>query len=264
MNSRLTAILSASAIGLLLVSPVSAQPAKGKMKLALTGGVDFSVDGDVHGGTNAFVPDLGALNPSLGGVSATLAIESRDFDEIYGETAGGGLEVSYGMSDVLELFGSFTYARANGDVVQVGNAIVPALSASLPVFGDFSNYETHTLEAGARYYFDFGSALKPYVAGRVGVQFVDGIEATFTIPDANITIANARFYDSSQVFIGGVDVGLSYAVNETFTAAVETGFRYSASLNDDDTDIGGLGLASINDEGNRISIPVRGRISAAF
>lgn len=87
------------------------------MKLVFIGGVDFFVDGDVYGGMNVFVFDLGGFNFVFGGVFVILVIEFCDFDDIYGEILGGGFEVSYGMSDVFELFGLFIYVRLSGDVI---------------------------------------------------------------------------------------------------------------------------------------------------
>lgn len=44
----------------------------------------------------------------------------------------------------------------------------------------------------------------------------------------------------------------------------ETGVRYISSLSDDDSAIGGLGLASINGVGDRTYVPVTLRAKFAF
>jgi len=102
------------------------------------------------------------------------------------------------------------------------------------------------------------------VAGRLGAVFTDKISATFEIPDGGITIADAPFYDSSTSFTAGLDVGVSYAVSDMVTLQAETGIRHITKLEDDDSAIGGLGLASINNVGERTYMPLTVRARFAF
>lgn len=256
-------ILLSSVVALCAVGGAQAQTAPGRWMFSLEGGAEFPTSGEVHGGATAAVPNLGPLNPALAGVNAELRIQSRSFDDIYGEGMNLGAEFAYGMSDNAEVFGAFRYMQADEGQVQVGGAFVPALNTTLPVYGTFSKYEAYALEAGYRQYFGSG-ALKPYVAGRLGAVFTDKINATFEIPDAAITIANVPFYDSSTSLTAGLDVGVSYAVNDRLSLQAETGVRYISSLSDDDSAIGGLGLSSINGAGERAYVPVTLRAKFAF
>jgi hypothetical protein len=256
-------ILLSTVVVLSAAGATQAQTAPGRWTVSLEAGAEFPTGGDVHGGATAAVPDLGPLNPDLAGVNAELRIQARSFDDIYGEGMNLGAEFAYGMSNNAEVFGSVRYMQADEGRVQVGGAFVPALDTTLPVYGTFGEYKAYALEAGYRQYFGPG-AFKPYVAGRLGAVFTDKINATFEIPDAAITIANAPFYDSSTSFTAGVDVGLSYAFNEQVSVQAETGIRYISSLSDDDSAIGGLGLASINGVGDRTYVPVTLRAKFAF
>lgn len=246
-----------------VVGAAHAQTAPGRWTVSLEAGAEFPAGGDVHGGATAAVPDLGPLNPDLAGVDAELRIQPRSFDDIYGDGMNLGAEFAYGMSENAEVFGSARYMQADEGRVQVGGAFVPALDTTLPVYGTFGKYKAYALEAGYRRYFGSGM-VKPYVAGRLGAVFTDKIDATFEIPDAGIKIADAPFYDSSTSFTAGVDVGLSYALNDRVSLQAETGVRYIWRLNDDDSAIGGLGLASINGGGDRTYVPVTLRAKFAF
>ncbi len=258
------AILAALAAIAVITAPASAQPLEpGQFAGSVSAGADFAVGGDVHGGATAQVADLGPLNPSLAGVSAELRIVARDFDEIYGEAATYAVEGAYGLNGGREIFAAISRVEADQGRVQVGGAFVPALNQTLPVFGTFGEYNATRIEAGVRQYYG-EAALRPYIAGRVGVTVTDEIRATFEIPAAAIAIGNAAFYDDSTVLALGADVGVSYAVNERFSIGAEVGLRYSAGLEDNDSSIGGLGLASINDEGDRFSVPVTVRARIAF
>lgn len=257
-------LIMAAGLASLAVGPAAAGPLEaGAWSGAFTAGVERPVSGDVHGGAIAPVANLGPLNPALAGVSAELRIQARSYDDIYDSATTYGLELARGLGGQREVFGSLRRVETDDGAAQVGGAFVPALSTTLPVFGRFDGYTATTLEAGLRQYFGQG-ALQPFVAGRIGVSRVDAINATFTIPDANIRIANARFYDDSTVATLGVDVGVSYALTDRVSLAAETGLRWQGSLKDDDSSIRGLGLASINDEGDRVSIPIGVRATVKF
>lgn len=240
-----------------------AQTAPGRWTVSPEIGVEFPAGGDVHGGVDAPVADLGALNPDLAGVSATLEVESRSFDDIYGDALSLGAEAAYGLNDSAEIFGGVRYVKADEGRVQVGGAAVPALNTTLPVFGTFSDYEAWAFEAGYRQYFGSG-AFRPYLAGRAGVVLTDAINATFEVPDAAIVIPDAAFYEDSTSFTAGLDLGVSYALNDRVSLQAETGIRYVSGLEGDDSAIGGLGLGSINEEGERTYVPVTVRARFVF
>lgn len=260
--SQFSSLAAAAAVSGLLST--SAYAGAGDWSFSLKGGPQFQVGGDVHDGTSAPVPDLGALNPDLAGVGATLEIESRDYDDVYGTMWEIGGEIGYGLSDQGQAFALVSYTWGNGDRLQVGGAAVPALETTLPVFGDFDDFGAWGVELGYRHHFDADGNWRPYVAGRAGLQFVDSINATFTVPDAAITLADVAFYKSSTVFTGGLEVGISYAVGDGLMVGLESGIRYAGSLSDNDADIGGLGLGTINDKGSRWSVPLLLNVSFSY
>ena len=240
---------------LLATSAHAAGPEAGRWSMSLVGGVDVPRSGDVHGGATAVVPDLGPLNPELAGVDAELRIGARSHDRIYDNAGTVGLEFAYAPSDRSEIFGQVRRTEADEGRVQVGGAYVPALDTELPVYGTFGDYSAVSAEVGYRRY--FGAArVRPFVGARIGAARVKEIRATFEIPDAAITIADAPFYASGWVASGGLDVGLMLPIGETFSLTLASGVRYIADLDDDDSAIGGLGLARINDTGSRLSVPV--------
>lgn len=250
-------LLTAAAISLAFTAPAFASgPEQGKLSVSLFGGADVPVSGDVHDGAVVVVPDLGPLNPALAGIDAELRIGSRGHDRIYDVASSYGLEFAYGLSDRTELFGQLRYSRADEGRVRVGGAFVPALATELPVFGTFGDYETVTAEVGYRYYFMQPGSARPFIAGRLGATQTDSIRATFVIPDAGIAIENVPFTDKSWALSGGFDVGVLIPVSDRFSITAQTGIRYVADLDGDDSAIGGLGLGSINDTGSRVSVPV--------
>lgn len=234
----------------------AAGPEQGKFSMAVFGGADRPVSGDVHSGAIAPVSDLGPLNPALAGVSAELRIRSRTHEQIYGTAQSWGLELGYGLSDRSEVFLQARETSADDGRVRVGAAYVPALATELDVFGRFSGYDAYTWEVGYRHFFRDGNRVRPFLAARLGATETDDIRATFEIPDAAITIEDAAFTEKKWAVSTGIDVGVLMSVSERFSITAQAGVRYIDDLEGDDSAIGGLGLGSINDTGKRVSVPV--------
>lgn len=142
-------------------------------------------------------------------------------------------------------------------------ALVPALNTTLPVFGRFDGYKSLSLEGGYRHDLATGK-VRPYIAGRLGATRVDDIGATFAIPDADILLSDVPFFDGVWNFGGGADLGVMWALSDAASLGVEVGARYHGDLDGDDSAIGRLGLASINDTGARTSFPISLRFQMRF
>lgn len=234
----------------------AAGPEQGKFSISVFGGADRPISGDVHTGAVAPVPDLGPLNPALAGVSAELRIRSRSHEQIYGTAKSFGLELGYGLSDRSEIFLQAKETSADDGRVRVGAAYVPALDTELDVFGRFSGYDAYTWEVGYRHFFRDGGRVRPFVSARLGATETDDIRATFEIPDAAITIPNAPFYEKDWALSGGLEAGAQISFTERFSMRLTAGVNYIDDLSGDDSAIGGLGLARINDTGKRVSVPI--------
>lgn len=249
-------------LALSLLAPAAALAQDGP-RLSVFGSRDASVNGEVHKGATSAIANLGPLNPALAGVAAELRIESRSHDEIYGKASTFGVELAWPMA-AGEVFAQVASTRAGEGQVQVGGAFVPALNTTLPVFGRFGDYKALALEGGYRHYLSTGGAFRPYLAGRLGATRVDDIEATFTIPAASIALNDVPFYKGGWGVSAGADVGVAWAFSETASLALEAGVRHHRDLDGDDSAIGGLGLAGINDTGARTAFPVGLRFQLRF
>lgn len=248
-----------------MASPTLVHAEAGKITGTIFGGAEFPVGGTVHTGATSAIADLGALNPALAGVPATLNIEKRSQNAVYDRAWTLGAELAYGLNDNGQILAQFRYSRANGNRIQVGTAVAGApVNATLPVFGTFSDAKTFSGEVGYRQFFGSTEGVRPYLAGKVGAAKRSKVNATFEIPDAAITIANAPFTRASWVFSAGADAGVSIPVSPAFSLQAETGLRYQGGLRDNDTALSGLGLAAINDDGKRWSVPLTVRATFKF
>lgn len=264
-KTTLLAGLSAAAAALAIAAPAQAKAEAGSVSVSIYGGADFAVGGTMHDGANAPIADLGALNPALAGIPATLLIEPRSQSDVYdtGWTLGG--ELAYGVSDNGEVLLAARYVEAKGNRINVGGAAAGApVNATLPVFGDFGNYKTFSVELGYRQYFGSGEGITPFVTARAGATRVSAISADFTVPDAGIALNGVPFSNGSWVLSGGADFGLSIPLGERASIVPEVGIQYTGAAEGNDTALGGLGLGAINNKGERWSVPVRLRLKFAL
>jgi hypothetical protein len=219
----------------------------------------------MHGGANAPIADLGALNPALAGVPATLQIQSRSQKDVYDYGWSLGGEIGYGVSDNGEVLLSARYLKAKGDRINVGGAAAGApVNATLPVIGDFGDYKALSLELGYRQYFGSGDGMRPFVTARAGATRISKISADFTVPDASIALNGVPFSKSSWALSGGADLGLAIPLGENVSLEPEVGIHYTKGASGNDSALGGLGLGSINNKGERWSVPVRVRMKFAL
>lgn len=218
----------------------------------------------MHDGANAPISDLGVLNPSLAGIPATLQIESRSQNDVYDNGWSIGGELGYGVSDSAEVTLGVRYLKANGNRINVGGAAAGApVKATLPVFGDFGDYESIAVELGYRQYFAT-EGLRPFVSVNAGATNISAIAADFTVPDAAITLTGVPFSKSSWAFSGGANLGLAIPLGSSASLEPEVGIRYTGGAAGDDSALGGLGLGAINDKGKRWSVPLRVRLKIAM
>lgn len=248
-----------------LASPALAQMTPGSWSVAVSGGGSFPVGGTMHGGANAPVSDLGALNPDLTGVPATLQIQERSQNNVYDTGWSIGGEIGYALSDSGEALLGVRYAKASGNRINVGSAAAGApVDASLPVFGDFGDYEALSIELGYRQYLGAMGGVTPFVSARAGATRISAISADFTVPDAGIALNNVAFSKASWVFSGGAALGVSVPLTDKISLEPEVGIHYADGAKGDDAALGGLGLGGINDKGQRWSVPVSLRLKFAL
>lgn len=235
----------------LLLSPAMAQAqddgVKGTFSVALRGGLETTVNGDLHDSGRGTVLGLAT------------SVDAKSFNDVYGGFGmlrfGGG--VGYGVTNNLEVIANVSYARGSADRLQVGTVAGLALNA------EFADYEDLTVEGGLRLHLTTSGPLEPYINVVGGVRRVSAIPSTFTVPAANVTLADTPFYDDSTVPVFGGDLGLAVKLNPNVSLGGEVGLRWQGGL----TDLEGLrgtGLENLNDVGQRWSLPVSAVLSIRF
>ena len=222
------------------------KPTLSKYNFEAAVGPSFIVGGD------AVTPD--GTNPSTG-----TALNELDMDDLYDT----GVRVEAGVSKMLNPNRKATlmghYVKHDSAGVQDWGTVNGA-----PLTGALSDYEAFGAELGLRQYgrispFPLVRSVRPYVEGRIGASRVDDI----AIVNSNIAPnSEIPFYDESWVATGAGLVGVETPFIGRSTLGLETGIRYTAGLDSDNSALApGNPIRGANNGGEKWTVPVmlRGR-----
>lgn len=219
-------------------------------------------------------------------VPGALRIEARD----YGSTHDGARAVALRYGRQVDSRTQYGLKLGYSEDTSAGEITVGAIGTEA-ITGEFQSYYSYDVTVEARRYISQAEerelgAWRPFIAGEVGVAYVEEIDATFrstgfdnlgldgfplNADDTAVTTIRTPFYDDSVVPTLALKGGVSYALAPDFSIEVEAGVRYDGRLNEADqpesdsfppgAGLVTLGLQEINDTGVRITYPVtlRGR-----
>jgi hypothetical protein len=229
----------AVALGSVVVGPIAraaAQPSvveRGETHWSVRAGIEPTTGGQMHlGGTG-----------SIGGVP--VEIEPKRWTR--SQKQGGlyvGADVSFGVAAGTECVVSLGYLRLTSKDATIGTAL------GQPVTARFDNYTAWEATGGVRWFLP-NMIHRTYLFGLGGIRRVGAMEADLELDGGREVEVGVPFYDDSFAPTFGGGVGLLFGA-----AGFEIGFRYTGGLADDDEVLGRLGLAGINDSGERWSVPM--------
>jgi hypothetical protein len=224
--------------------------------LSAGGAVDMS--GSIREPATGTIDDLGALDPTLEGNSATLTLDRTRFGDLYDNGHELGAELGYAFSKNLEGFGRVTYDSFAGRDVEMGTLTSEAFASPAPLDASFADAKDLSLQLGARYYWAAGSQWRPFVAGALGATHMDALTASFTAPGTAIDVQDARFSKADTVFTQSVEAGLEYAPGPSFDLrfAVDADHFGHAAASDDNSALEELGIDTTENPGNRWTFPI--------
>ena len=164
---------------------------------------------------------------------------------------------SMGLDYNKEAFATLAYAKYNGTERIVGSV------SGFPLLARLSNADAFDIEGGLRYYLRPEGPLRTYVAGALGLRFMQATNATFRVVEVGLTLANQPYFEGSTLFLFGGDAGVSYDMTSTTALGVELGLRHqskpgAAPLFADPK------LQGVNDTGGRWSLPISAFATVRF
>jgi len=206
--------------------------------------VDFGVgwDNDISGHINA--SGIGELN------GQTVVVLANTYEKVYGtglHLRGG---VGYMVGDTnTELRATVTFQSLDADfVTPLGD-----IGASR-LYAQYTDYQSLTLDFGARQYFDLNNRVRAYGDGALGFGFIDKIDALLVAPGVNLSGKANDLYDQTVAMSLSGNVGLLFKTGDRVGVFGQIGLRWMSGLAQVD-DLVGTGLETINDKSARWTMP---------
>jgi hypothetical protein len=259
------AITLAAAAAALAVTPAAAQ-GYSPWSFGASIGTDAYQSGDVVSAATSSSLTLSTLNQNLTG-TGVLQLRGADYDDAYDRAINATVEVRYAATDMSEFFGAISYTKASGKQFDAGCVLVTGNTAcNQAITGQLSDLSQIGVEVGYRQWFGFsmmGDRLKPYFAVRGGLVRTDAIDLSLSGGTIG-GLADWTMYEETWTAMIGADLGATYAISPNAELGAEVGVRYTTALGDDDGDFGGIGLGTINDSSERLTVPVAVRLNAVF
>jgi hypothetical protein len=246
---------------MLIMSPAFAEdrerPVAGRYSVMPRVGTDFTVGGSfVDSASTSETITIGSNS-----ITASLDINSQDFNDVYHTPITAGLNVNYGITDSTELLFGINYLTASAKEFTAatfsasGDFAGTAVTASETINAKFDDYHELGFSIGARHFYNRYGAFAPYFSLEGGLNHTDDIEVEYSVSDTSIT--NVSFYEDSWTPNLRLGVGFLYNIKDSISIGLETGLNYNFEINDDDTDWAGTAdLEDSNNAGERWSIPL--------
>jgi hypothetical protein len=164
---------------------------------------------------------------------------------------------SKGLDYNKEAFATLAYGKYNGTERIVGSV------SGFPLLARLSNTDAFDIEGGLRYYLRPEGPLRTYVAGAVGLRFLQATDATFRVVEVGLTLANQPYFEGSTLLIFGGDAGISYDLSDKTALGIELGLRYQGKPGAEPL-FADPKLQGVNDTGSRWSLPISAFVSVRF
>jgi hypothetical protein len=233
---------------LLVMAPVAAARAQG---------VEGTRSGTIFVGTGVSLAG-NAINEAVGTVDGkpSVFVEqalSNHFSDALRLRFTGSMGLDYNK----EVFATLAYGKYNGTERIVGSI------SGFPLRARLSNVDAFDIEGGLRYYLKPEGLIRTYVAGALGLRFLQATDVTFRVPDVGLTLADQPYFKSSTLFIFGGDAGASYDMSDRTALGIELGLRYQGKPGAEPL-FADPKLQGINDTGSRWSLPISAFLTVRF
>jgi len=219
-----------------LASTAYAQTTEHKFSIDVGIGWDNSISGNINGSA------IGSVN------NQTVVILTNQYEEVYGTglhfRVGGG----YMLNPTTEARVTFSVQALDSDLATLGDY------GASPLYGQFTDYESTSLDFGLRRYGRTNTSVRPYAEGTIGIGFINEIDAELVAPQANLRVDANNFYQQTSAFTWAVNAGLLWSISGRMGGFAQLGLRYVSGLADVDNFVG-EGLDSINDNSSRWTLP---------
>ena len=201
-------------------------------------GIDPSINGNVNSGA------IGTLQ------GQATAILPQSYGDVYGTGTHLRFGAGYGINELSELRGTFTWQTADANLVRLGDIGASSL------YAQYSDYKSFGLDLGYRRYAPVDiKNVRIYGEGTIGLAFIDRINAQFAAPQSNLVFSSTDFYDATAAFTWGINFGGLFRVADHVDVNAQFGLRRVSGLAEVDQFVG-TGLDDTNNDTGRLTFPI--------
>jgi hypothetical protein len=125
-------------------------------------------------------------------------VREQDFSDTFHRPYSAGLDVSYGLTPMTEIFGGVSYTRAEAktfkamDVTFTGTVGGIVVVAGSEFLGEFRDYQEYATRLGIRRFFAREGSVKPYVAASAAVRHVPQIDLKLFDENTGVQVDDIR------------------------------------------------------------------------
>ena len=178
-----------------------------------------------------------------------VVILKNKYEDVYGTGLNMRFGGGYMLNDETEARVMFTFQSLDADLATLGDY------GASPLYGQYSDYQSLTLDVGLRRYGRLRSNnLRPYAEGSIGLGFVDKTDVELVAPQANLRRDATDFYDQTTAFTFSGNAGVLWNVSPRLGVFAQLGLRWVTGMSEVDNFVG-TGLESINDNSSRWTMP---------
>ena len=213
--------------------------------------VEFGIgwDNSISGNINSSA--IGTLN------NQTVVILKNQYEDVYGTGLNMRFGGGYKLNESTEARATFTFQSLDADLATLGEYGASRL------YGQYSDYQSFSLDVGLRKYGRLESNVRPYAEGSIGLGFVDKVDVELVAPQAGLRVDSTDFYDQTVAFTLAGNAGLLWNVSDRIGVFGQIGLRYVTGMSEVD-DFVGTGLETINDKSARWTMPFLIGVRAGF
>jgi len=256
--------LPAALLAACITSAAQANPAEGEWTTTFSGGATFAPRATMLPGISGALPDLGVIDPTLAGASATTSAGNLSFGDVFRTGPTVGLEMSYGLSSQFEPFMRFDYEQFGGRNLGLGSISSIALATPAAISAHFSDLKSSAVTLGGRYFFLPSGALQPFLSGFVGANHTDAVRADLAAAALALDLGRQTLLPAATRFTAGAEAGLGYAMSDHSDLRFSLGADYIASRRYLSSALDPLGITSLAVNDRRWSFPAEVGVSYRF
>lgn len=194
----------------------------------------------------------GAVGQSARG---TAELDSLTYDDIFRVGPSADLELGYRVMSNLEPFVRVSYSQLRGENARIGD-VHPLIGSPSVIRANFDDMESWQIDLGTRFFFVDSGPLQSFVAGYVGADRAEELNAHVRVAGALTPLSRETLLPRETRFAAGVELGVSYEITEAAAISLSVGADYRSSRHERTSAYDALGIDAVRVTDQEWTLPI--------